>query len=155
MAPSGIFDLPVVAAHLTETILRKRLLAYSVFSESVHLRCSSLLCSIKAFAVAMATMLFTIPPSFRNICKYSCTFLPISLPRSRSRPVFFFDSTTSVDGSGRPFNTYSYLARKAVAVLSPNFKVGCVFLNFRTAFIGPYTDVYFPIRKGSLSVKEL
>ena len=148
MAPSGIFDLPVVAAHLTETILRKRLLAYSVFSESVHLRCSSLLCSIKAFAVAMATMLFTIPPSFRNICKYS-------LPRSRSRPVFFFDSTTSVDGSGRPFNTYSYLARKAVAVLSPNFKVGCVFLNFRTAFIGPYTDVYFPIRKGSLSVKEL
>ena len=155
MALSAIFGLLVVAARLTNPIRRKRLLAHSVFSKSIRLGCSSLLCLIKAFAVAMATTVFTIPPFFSNICKYSCTFLSISLPRRKGWPTFFFDSTTSVDGSGRSFNTDSYLARTALAVLSPNFKCGCVFLNFRTAFVGPYTDAYFPIRKRSLSVKEL
>ena len=47
--------LPVVAARLTNLILRKRLLIHSIFSKSIHLRCSSLLCSIKAFAVVMIT----------------------------------------------------------------------------------------------------
>ena len=89
MAPSGIFHLPVVAARLSNPILRKRLQAYSVFSKSIHLRCSS----------SSMTTLFTIPPFFCNIRKYSCTFLSISLPKSRGRPAFFFVSTTSMGGT--------------------------------------------------------
>ena len=81
--------------------------------------------------------------------------LSISLPRSTGRLALFFNSTTSVDGSGGSFNADSYLAQKALAVLSPNLKCGWVFLNFPNAFVGQYTDVYFPIRKRSLSVKEL
>ena len=61
MAPLGNFGLPVVAARHTNPILWKRLLAQSVFSKSIHLSCSSLLYSIKAFAVAIATTLLLIP----------------------------------------------------------------------------------------------
>ena len=56
-------------------------------------------------------------------------------------------------GSGRSFNNDSYLVQKTLAVVSPNFKCGCVFLDFPTALVGPYTDAYFPIRKRSLSIK--
>ena len=154
MVSSGIFGLPVVAAGLTNPIPWKRLLVYPVFSKSIHLRCSSLLYSIKLFCGSKGD--YTVYDiTFRNIWKYSCTFLSVLLPRNRGWPAFFFDSTTSVGGSGRSFNTDSYLARKALAVRSPHFKCWCVFLNFHTAFVGPYKDAYFSIRKRSLSVKEL
>ena len=59
MAPSGIFHLPVVAARLSNPILRKRLQAHSVFSKSIHLRCSS----------SSMTTLFKIPRFFCNMRK--------------------------------------------------------------------------------------
>ena len=64
-APSGMFGLPVVAAIFTKSSLLKRLFAQDEFSKSSSFKCSRLLLSIKAFAVATTTTFLTISPFFR------------------------------------------------------------------------------------------
>ena len=64
----GISDLPVVCMHLTNPILRKRLWVHIDEIRSIHSKCSSVLFSISACAIAMTTTEFTTPALVLTPC---------------------------------------------------------------------------------------
>ena len=151
-ASSGISGLDDVHVRFWNPIRQKRFLAQNEESKYRHFKCSYSLLAINTFAVATATMVLTTPPFLLNTCRNGWTFSS-KHPSFKGLPrlcnvilvvwslVYFFSSS-------------SYFALKLLAILSPNFKWGWVFLNFLTAAAGPCTEVYSPILNRSSSVNE-
>ena len=134
-ARSGIWSFTVIFARLTKPILQNRLFVHDEFSSSRTFRCSVSLLAMRAFAVAMATTELTTPRFLITIWRKLQTFSS-TVSKVRGLPRFKVPIYLSTFG---PFFSWStYFLRSALARLSPNFKWGWDFLNFRTAAPGPF-----------------
>ena len=154
MALSGIFGLPVVAARLTNLILQKRLLAHSIFSKSIHLRCSYLLCSVKVFAVAMATTLFTMPPFFRNT--FLLHFLINFINKKQRSTDFSLWQHLNHGQHCQIFQYWLVLGTEGSNGTFPKFQVWMYFFEFSYSFCwNIHRCVFLDEKTRSLAVKRI
>ena len=114
LTSSRISDFEVVAARLPYPILLSKFLGNVVDSRSINWRCSSLLLAINAFAVALATTVFTTSLFFLNFSKNCFTFLPSAAPNISVLPCFKRDILLAIAFSFLVISLYQTLSFRAI-----------------------------------------
>ena len=119
---------------------------FSTFHEPRLLK-KNLCPGMRAFAVAIASTVFTTPPFLLRIWRKTCTFSS-TVPNINGLPRF--NVSTFLSELADWFAKHFF--RNALAWYSPKSRWKCDFLNFRTAAIGPLIAAYFPMTNRSLSI---